>query len=246
MSVRSLVRVFFDVGLVLVATLVAHLLLENLEIDWERLFDILPYVSATGLAALGGSSICRLSQCIWNSAFANDYFRVVALVLIVVCSAVLVCFAFNRLEGVARSLPILQGVLAVVALIGARELPRLVRAQRRSRKTRPQQFAQLEKDAPQVVLIVGVTPLTEVYLNLFETFAAEKVLVAGVLGGNKRDVDCLLRDHQVLGQAEEIALILRELATHGIVVDRVIVTEMFGNLTAASKDALGKIASSLN
>ena len=85
--------------------------------------------------------------------------RIVAATLTIVLSAVAIAFAVNRLDGVARAVPIIQGLLIVSFLVGSRTLTRLLH-------DRPVRSAPAHHtDRLETVLVIGLNKLAELYLQ---------------------------------------------------------------------------------
>ena len=124
------VLLLVDLTLVAVATLFALLLRENLEPSWAKALQIAPYLALTLLAAAPVLLAAGLNRSLWRFSSLVDYVRVAMAVLAIILLAVALGFLLNRMEGVSRSLPILQGLLMVCALIGVRVAMRLRHATR--------------------------------------------------------------------------------------------------------------------
>ena len=114
-----------DLCLIAFATLSALVLRENFDVTLEKLQSLLPYLGATLLIAAPVLSAFGLDRSIWHLTTMTDYVRVLAAALVTVLVAVALGFGVNRLDGVARSLPVLQAVLIVCTLVGARVLARV-------------------------------------------------------------------------------------------------------------------------
>ena len=96
-------------------------------------------------------------------------------------AAVALGFSINRLEGVARALPILQAILIAFALIGVRVLIRL-RHMARARVSFAEPAAPSLTAHGETVLIVGYGKLAELFLQSVAELASDRVRIAGVLG----------------------------------------------------------------
>jgi FlaA1/EpsC-like NDP-sugar epimerase len=84
----------------------------------------------------------------------RDGLRIVAAAVIVVLSAVAIDFVVNRLDGVARSLPAIQGLLIVAFLIGPRVLARV--SHDRGVRSAPAQHS----EGVGTVLVIGLNKLS--------------------------------------------------------------------------------------
>lgn len=127
---HRLVLSVVDLCLIGVATLCAQLLRDSFETRPEQLAALLPYLGLTLAAAIPSLAVFRLNQSIWRLSGMADYLSVLGAAILIVASAVALGFFVNRLEGVARSLPIIQAYLILFGLVGVRVIARLRHASR--------------------------------------------------------------------------------------------------------------------
>lgn len=225
-----------DGVLIALASIFALLLRDNFEFSWARLAALLPYLALTLTAAAAIFPLFGISRTIWRVAFMNDYLRLLGAIVLTVVAAVTLCFVYNRLEDVARAVPVLQALLMVVFLVGARVIMRL----RHVSRAKPAQLAMPTEGAGvgESVLVVGLTRLTELYLRSVAEFAPERVRIAGLLVRSPHQTGRLVQGHRVLGAPDQVADAVRELEEHGVIVDRIVVTTAFDRLLDAERDAL--------
>jgi lipopolysaccharide/colanic/teichoic acid biosynthesis glycosyltransferase len=159
--------------------------------------------------------------------------RIAAATVVVVLSAVAVGFLVNRLDGIARSLPLIQALLIISFLVGARMLERASH-DRRVRAAPPL------SDCVETVLVIGLNKLAEFYLQCIAEFHSSHVRVAGVLGEGGR-IGHSVHSHPVLGEPEQVVSTLQRLETHGVFVDCILITMPRNNLSLALQDALSQI-----
>src|SRR6266699_6491181 len=121
---RRPILLSIDVLLVAIATVLAILLRGDIgqEVDFVR---FIPFVSISiGVASViflvGG-----LDRTLWRYSSIADYSQIVVLSVFIVLTTFVLTFAVNRLQGIARSLPILQVFLIVIVLISARSAARI-------------------------------------------------------------------------------------------------------------------------
>lgn len=238
-SLRRSALFLFDLGLIALATVIALLLRDNLEFSAVRLGDLAPYIAATLLVSAIVIPLSGQHRAIWRFSVMADYLRVIASVVVIVLGAVALGFLINRLGGVARSLPLIQGLLMACLLVGAR-VARRVHHSAHSRTTAGQP-SQLTDPARETVLVVGINPVTDLFLRSVAEFASQQLVVAGILGDSARQSGRLLQQSRILGTPEEIADVLRTLDVHGVSVDRVVVMMPFARLSAAAQQALLEI-----
>src|SRR5438105_1691750 len=122
MRPKFVVLLGIDLALIVLATISALALRENLEIARDRLEGLLPYLGVTLTVAAPVLVVCGLNRSIWRLSVMSDYVRIIFVVTAIVATTVGVAFLYNRLDGVARSIPLLQALLMIFALVGARVL----------------------------------------------------------------------------------------------------------------------------
>src|ERR1700733_1597785 len=95
-----------DVVLVALATALGLLIRDNFEFALDRWMALFPYFTVSlvtsGAVFVGGG----VNRSVWRYSSVVDYLRIVALTAIIVLLVVCAIFAYNRLEGVPRALPI--------------------------------------------------------------------------------------------------------------------------------------------
>jgi lipopolysaccharide/colanic/teichoic acid biosynthesis glycosyltransferase len=224
-----------DLLVIAAATIFALILRDNLELSLERLLQTGPYLLLTMAASVAVLLAMGLNRTSWRYSSLGDYLMIGAAVVAIVLIAVALGFVLNRLENVARAMPIIQGLLMLCGLTGVRVATRLRHAAARGRA---QGVAPSLPDAPESVLVVGLNAVTELFLRSVEDFAADRIKVAGLLGAAERHRGLLLRGYPVLGMPEELDRVLGELEVHGVSVDRIVITTAFEQLSSAARDAL--------
>jgi lipopolysaccharide/colanic/teichoic acid biosynthesis glycosyltransferase len=228
-----------DLCLVAIATVFALTLGQHEAID--KIVE--PYFAATIVAAALVLPALGLHRGIWHLSAMVDYVRVVAAALITVFAAIVLSFIVNGFDHLDYSLPILQVILVVCALVGVRVLVRLGGAH----------YAISGEDLPfpptgrayDTVLVVGLNGITELYLRWVEKLS-ERVSVAGVLASGERRIGQLVHQHPILGTPERIRPVLRELEVHGVTVDRIVVTLAFDRLSSDAQATLRDLAKTSN
>ena len=98
-----------------------------------------------------------VSTRLWRYTSLPDFIRIVAAVTVALLLAVFISFVGSRLEGVARSVPVIQWFLLVSAMLGPRCHANLAGAKPKQLSHHPQHVEN--------VLIVGVSHLTELFLE---------------------------------------------------------------------------------
>ena len=226
-----------DLACVCVATILALVLRDNLELSPARIREILPYLALSLLSAAVAFPLIGTNRAIWRYSTLSDYLRVLTAVLAAVLGAVALGFALNRLENVARALPILQGILLVALMTVVRVWQRL----RHTRRTRPPAGPRLSSEPRETVLVIGIDAVAELFLRAVAESAEERIRIAGIVGRNERQSGRSFHNHAILGTPEQLPSVLRELEVHGVYVDRIVVTQAFERLMPVAREALGEI-----
>src|SRR5262245_46369680 len=226
-----------DLGLVALATVGAQLLRDNFEIRSEQLAALSPYLAMTLIAALLAITLLGLNRSVWRMSGMADHVRVVGATGLTVILAVLFCFLFNRLNGIARSLPIIQGFLIAFALIGVRAASHL-RYVARLRKSSVARAKGGQHAPHEVILLIGTNSITDLYLRSLSEFSGGAIRVAWLLTDAERHTGRLIREHRILGSPGDVVRILNDLAVHGLNIDRIVVTVPFDRLADRARAAL--------
>lgn len=229
---------FIDLFLIVLASLIALTLRENFEvsdISPERARALAGYFCLTLLTAVVVLPALGVTRSVWRFSGLRDYLTLAAATIVIVAGATAMGFAATRLENVARSLPVLQGIVMLTFLVGVRILARL----RHLAREKPAQLsAAVAHNESETILVVGINKLTELFLQSVQELASDRVTIAGLLGHSSRHTGRLIHRYKVLGVPEHIADIIRDLEPHGITVDRVVVTVPLARLSPEAQQAL--------
>jgi lipopolysaccharide/colanic/teichoic acid biosynthesis glycosyltransferase len=233
-GMSSLRYILVDLFLIAVATVAAPLIRDNFQIVAPRLIAFVPYLIITlGVAGLV-FPVLGISRSLWRFTSLRDGLRIVAATIIVVLSATAIGFAVNRLDGVARAVPLIQGLLIISLLVGARALTRVSHDRRIRSASAP------HGEGVETVLLIGLNKLAELYLQCLAELDTARVSIAGVLGEASR-VGLFFHSHPVLGTPEGVLSTLRRLELHGVFVDRIIVTTLPDRLSPSVQYALSQV-----
>jgi lipopolysaccharide/colanic/teichoic acid biosynthesis glycosyltransferase len=238
---RFAISLFIDIVLVLLASIAAVILRDNFEFSIARLLEVAPYFVCTIIASMFALPLFGVNRTFWRLSNISEYFRLATALLTITVASVAMSFAVNRLEDVPRSLPFLQFYLSVTLLVGARVLYRLRHARRRSRRKAMTPLKVVDEPAREAVLLVGLSPLTETYLQLVAELAPRRIKIAGILGQSARHVGRLVAAHKVLGLPEELERVVSELAVNGVAIDRVVITASSASLSRKAREAIANV-----
>ncbi len=239
-TVRRGRSLFFDLMIVGLASIAALALRENFTLPEERLGAFGPYLLYTLAVAAPVLVIFELDRSVWRYSGLADYVRVAFASVLIVIGAVAIGFIVNRLEGIARSLPMLQVVVMTAGLVGVRVLTR-VAYERRRRTSEPSPLAL--PTAEDTILIVGWSSLVELYVRSAAEFGNGQIHIAGILSPHERHVGRLVRSTRVLGTPEEAGKIVADLDVHGVHVGRILVATSFERLSEEARRVLREIES---
>lgn len=237
---RRFFGLLLDLFLIAGATVAAVILRDNLEISTEHIKAIIPYTAfsvAVGLLALVA---VRAHRAMWRYSTLNDYLRLALATGVTVAGASALGFIYNRLEEVPRALPIIQGVLIMMFLVGVRVLSRVRHV---SRGEQPMQELAAHampsvRGDEKCVLIVGLTRLADLYIRSAIEFAPRTVRIAGLLGHKERYTGASVHQYSVLGTPEDVAEIVKTLEVHGVFLDSIVIAKRFETLSPAAQQAL--------
>jgi lipopolysaccharide/colanic/teichoic acid biosynthesis glycosyltransferase len=225
----------FDLLIVALSPFVAVFLRNNFTPSSQQLMDIVPF-SILGLCIAAIVFILAgTHRGIWRYVSLPDFSRIAIATTITILLALFVVFSINRLDGIARSIPLIQWALIVAGMISARIFARAVFARKTVKSTRS---TDAEREH---VLVVGLNHVAELYLRCVASLASNKLIIAGLLDETARMKGRLLHHHKVLGQPEELSQILALLNIHGINIKRVVITMPFQELSQPSRDELLKL-----
>jgi lipopolysaccharide/colanic/teichoic acid biosynthesis glycosyltransferase len=229
---RNYLRLAIDLAWAGLAALLAALIRDNLVFSVGRLQEFIPYALISVASAAVVFTLARLHRTMWRYTSLPDVVHLVTAVTIALILGLIVSFALNRLDDVPRSVPVIHWFVLIAALIGTRAAARL-RVERASKATKLDMSSSIQH-----ILLVGENELTELYLSSIAKFASSSFIVAGIVCGGQKLQGRSLRQHRVLGKPEELSRVLANLELHGVIVDRIVVTEPFEQLSKTAREAL--------
>ncbi len=231
---RKYLPLSVDLAWALLSGFAAVLIRDNLEFSLHRMASIVPTVGVTVIAAAIVFVAFGLHRSIWRYASLPDLMRIMAAVSVTILIVLFVGFAHNRLEGVARSIPLIQWVVMVGGMIGTRVFVRLTQGHLK----RDKPLAIKSMVGAENVLIVGLGPLTELYIRAIKEFAPDQIAIVGILAQDEHLKGRLVQFHEVLGTPEEIRQVLETQSVHGVEISRIIVTRPFKKFSEQAQKAL--------
>jgi len=221
-----------DLLLIFVSTLSA-IFLCGADVGFPSFSAVSAYSVLTLAVAIPVLPIYRLNRTVWRFTSLNDGLRVAGATVTVVSLAMALSFLAGRVAGIPHSLPILQALLMFCALNGVRIAMRLRHdLRRRARQTRTIAVAR------QNVLIVGLNPLTDLFLHCALKNERGGVRTIGILSKVDRHHGRFLRSYKVLGSPDDIKDVVHDLSVHGVYVDRIVVALPWSELTDKARNSI--------
>ncbi|MBS0252942.1 MAG: sugar transferase [Proteobacteria bacterium] len=192
------------------------------------------YGAITLATAVPVMLIFGLNRTLWRFTSLGDGLCVVGATTWIVALATVLVFAFDRTAHVTINLPVVQGLLMLNALLGARLATRL----RHDRRRRARDFSGSAGDFRENVLVIGLGPQTDVLIYGAAKNAEEKTEIVGILSPSNRHHGRRLRSRKILGAPDAIYEVLHDLAVHGVFVDRIVVALSPAALSQKAQAAL--------
>jgi lipopolysaccharide/colanic/teichoic acid biosynthesis glycosyltransferase len=237
---RRLTLVSFDLFFVALATIVAVMLRGYYDTVSESLIALMPY----SFVSLGCAFVVFLAGGLdrtpWRYSSVADHLQVIVLTVLAMLLALVVTFALNRLEPVARSLPVFQSGLIISFLVSARSAARFWHARRIHINGNHRAIEQPHE----TVLVVGVNTVAELFLLSAKEFASQRVQVAGILAEEPSMRGRTIQQKPVLGTVEELQEIFQSLEVHGVTIDRIVVATAADRLEPRSLETLLEVEKS--
>ena len=234
---NSIVSLLTDVLQVALSAIIALILRDNLELSTTRLWEIVPHVVVSAVVAAAVFGAMRTDRLAWHYASPGDYLYLGAALFVTILLSLAVGFVTYRLEGVARSLPALQFVVALCSMGAVRTLVQMRYASSLHRSG----SASASYEPQEAVLLIGHNALAGLFLKAVEEHIPCRTRIVGVLCPEAGRSALYLGAHKVLGPPEEIDTTLRELGLHGIVVDQIVIAGATHDLSWPTQDAIRRI-----
>ena len=221
-----------DLGWVCLSPYIALLVRDNFVFNEPHWDAIIPYSGFTFVAGAVVFGALRPHKTLYRYTSLFDLLRISAAVTLTIFLALSLSFLTSRLEGVARSIPVIQWLILIAILIWIRVLARMwSEFQRRSNVVRG-------SPTTEHVLVIGVSHLTELYLESLAVYAPRRLEVVGILSEHRELRGRLLRNQMVLGAPEKLASVLEQLELHGVEVARIAVIEPVERLSRSARNAI--------
>ena len=224
-----------DLGWVAFTPFLALLIRDNFVFylpHWEAItaYAAISFVTCVAAFVIGGSH-----KTLWQYTSLPDVLRIIAVVTVGLLLAVSISFVGSRLEGVARSVPVIYWFVLVSAIVGTRVAFRIWHE-------RPRHDRSMRSEArAQNVLVVGEGPLTELYLRSVAAYGSKAVAIVGILSDRSDSDGRRLRQQEILGTPGELLHVIDRLEVHGVVVERIAVMQPLEAFSDHAAEALSAL-----
>ena len=242
-AVRRLTLISIDLFFVALATIIAVMLRGYFDTISESMLALMPYSFTSVGCASAVFLLTGLDRTPWRYTTVADHLQVVVSTMLAIVLALVITFALNRLEPVARSLPVLQGGLIVSILIFVRSTARFCYSRRIHNNGNANGKRRIDTQH-ETILVVGLSTVSELFLMSVKEFAHSRVRVAGLLVEETEMRGRAVQQIPVLGTVEELQDTLQTLEIHGVAVDRIVVATAAGRLRPPSLESLFEVEKS--
>ena len=223
-----------DLALFGFSAITALLLRENLSLTTTHILEAIPYILIGMPIAAFSFLTLGTHRGLWRHVSFSDTLRIVSSVVIAIAVTTFVIFSLNRLDGVSRTLPVLQIPLLVIFMLASRFYVRTFY----SDTPTPHGLQSETSGDRESVLIVGVGKITELYLQCVRSLAADRFKIEGILDENANLKGRSIKFIEVLGRPEDLRDVFSTLTVHGVKIDRIVITKPFMSLSAESRETL--------
>jgi lipopolysaccharide/colanic/teichoic acid biosynthesis glycosyltransferase len=238
MNRKTLALLFSDLVLVAAATLLAFVLRDGLDLEGVRVDDRLTYLGISTGTAFVVFLAAGVHRSVYRFANLTDYLWLSSLSVVIVLGSVLAGFLLTRLNGIARTLPLLQAFLIMGMLIVARVGYRLHHARRTAAQAAGSNLYSEMEDT----LVVGVNAVSDLFIRAVMDLAGGAIKVNGILAVNDKDLrGRRMGSHRILGILADAEQVLAQLKVHGVQVRRLVIAVDQGRLTPGDRDVLRRI-----
>jgi lipopolysaccharide/colanic/teichoic acid biosynthesis glycosyltransferase len=181
--------------------------------------SFLPYALSSATICLVVLRCLGVSNATWHYFSICDANNVLRAGAVGVACGALVGFTYDRLESVARSVPLLQLFVQTSWLVGSRRLA--------------QRFlcgeAKLQ-GSPNFALVIGCNATAITYMRAVDSLSGGKLAVAGLLAEDRSLVGATLLGRKIIGTVANVEVAISTMKMHGINVSRLVLASAPENL----------------
>ncbi|MFC3637681.1 sugar transferase [Camelimonas fluminis] len=228
-----------DILAIVISGIAALVLRENLTITYVKISHALPYLVISTIVSFAIVPLSGVSRGLWRYFTFNDLIRIAFCAVAVVLTAAGLAFAYDRLDGVARAVPILHAILIVILLCVLRAAKRFRYLQRKRPKA--PSLATATGHQPERVLLIGVNSVAELFMRAARELSSGQIQVAGLLSARNDYRGRKFHGESVLATPEELMEVLARLEVHGADIQRIVITVNPSQLSTGTMEALQTI-----
>lgn len=235
---RALRLLVIDLAALLLAGYSSLFIRDNFDFTPEHFTAMTPYIVFTSLAGVVILPLLGVNRSVWRYSTFEDFLRIVAGCLLIVLFAITLSFAYNRMDNLFRSIPLLHFILAVAFMSVTRGTMRVFHEMRSRPQSTPATF---EHSSAEQVLIIGINVVAALFARSVREYAKTTIHVVGVLGSHERHRGGLLQGIPILGHPQDVEQVLLQLDVHGVSVNRIVVALPQSELYPDVREALRAI-----
>ena len=207
----------FDVFWAALAPLLALYLRDTSIFSAHRAEATLLYCSISFVFTIIAFLSFRVSDGISRFFSVYDVISVVKAAAAAGLTTSLVLFTFTRLDGIARSIPILQVLILGAGLLATRVVMTLWN------KDDQEAEHSEHSDVVEHIIMIGSSRLTSLYIKMLRAYSPAGRQVIAVLDDNQKLLGRAMCGVPVVGSAVQLNSIIAEFGVHGVRVDRIII-----------------------
>jgi lipopolysaccharide/colanic/teichoic acid biosynthesis glycosyltransferase len=158
----------------------------------------------------------RVSHAISRYFSVHDAISIISAVIAAGLITTVVLFTFTRLDGIPRSIPILQGLVLSAGLLFTRGLITLTHRGDR-------QAVDVDHGAVEHIIMIGSSRLTSLFIQLLQAHRQAQREVVAILDDKPTLFGRTLCGAPIVGTPDQLESVIDEFAVHGIRIDRVLI-----------------------
>jgi lipopolysaccharide/colanic/teichoic acid biosynthesis glycosyltransferase len=174
------------------------------------------YCSLSFLFAIIGFWAFRVSDAIPRHFSVHDAIEILKATIAAALATTVVLFSLTRLEGIPRSIPVLQALLLAAGLFAVRAVTMLL--DKDGQVTEHPSHAEVEH-----IIMIGSTKLSSLYIQFLRAYSPLHRRVIAVLDAKQTLIGRAMSGVPVIAPPQHLAEIIEEFAVHGVYTDRIII-----------------------
>jgi lipopolysaccharide/colanic/teichoic acid biosynthesis glycosyltransferase len=229
---RKYFLLLFDLIVVMLSPFIALVIRDDFQLRASFLEGLFLYALACTVISVFVMLLLGTHRGVLRFTSFKEASRILVAATLIIVLSLALCFVINRVDGIPRSVPLIQWAFIVSTLLGTRLAIRvLLRPKKRWSRFEGNPFKEH-------ILVVGVNCISELYLRAVADLAGDRVVVEGLLDENTMLKGRRLQHHKVIGQPVDLPQILSTLTVHGVEITRIVITMPFEDLSEKSREAL--------